>query len=179
MGFESPENKHIQKQERWDQVAAEVENIRDRLGKEIDPGIKQAVVALRTLGFKTDASCEGHLNRGHKAPWVDVGMKLKEAHEKGERADPETEQRMLEAQKEVLAEQAKLLDFLSEFYENRQVPIRSRLILNFFGNSARLINQGEGVQGCLTAEEQLQHLNDFRQEMADFTDFLKDRFFRA
>jgi hypothetical protein len=36
----------------------------------IDPGVLDLVVALRTLGFPTHMSCEGHLDGGTFWPWV-------------------------------------------------------------------------------------------------------------
>jgi len=70
-----------------------------------------------------------------------------------------------------------MLDFLSEFYDNRRTPVSQRLVLSFYGHSARLINQGEGVQDSCTKEDQLVHLHQFRKEMREFTEFLKNRFF--
>lgn len=48
------------------------DNIVDNLGKKIDDGIKEAVVILTKIGFKTSASCEGHLNWGFPFPWIDI-----------------------------------------------------------------------------------------------------------
>ncbi len=61
-----------EKQKRWDEIAARVETIGDKLGKGIDGGVKETVVAFRVLNFETSASCEGHLNRGVASPWIDV-----------------------------------------------------------------------------------------------------------
>ncbi|MEI6266299.1 MAG: hypothetical protein WCP14_00180 [bacterium] len=51
---------------------AEVDELADRLGLEIDPGIKETVVALRASGLNTTQSCEGHSGPGLPWPWVDV-----------------------------------------------------------------------------------------------------------
>jgi len=57
--FESSETtEYVRKQEHWNQTAAEVKQLRDRLGKNIESGIEETVVALRALGFSTSASCE-------------------------------------------------------------------------------------------------------------------------
>jgi hypothetical protein len=45
----------------------------DALVKPVDILIRPTVVALRALGFRTTASCDGHLDHGLKAPWVDIG----------------------------------------------------------------------------------------------------------
>lgn len=55
------------------QIRAKVDQTRDRMGLGIDPEIKEAVTYLWALGFKTSYSCEGHLDRGKGAPWVDIG----------------------------------------------------------------------------------------------------------
>ena len=47
-----------------------VDLIADRLGKPIDVGVKEAVVALWAIGFETDGSCEGHSDHGVDYPVV-------------------------------------------------------------------------------------------------------------
>ena len=42
----------------------------------IDSGIFDLIVTLNALGFPTSASCEGHLDRGVAAPWVDIQPKM-------------------------------------------------------------------------------------------------------
>lgn len=44
----------------------------DRLGYEIDRGIKETVALLNLLNFPTSASCEGHIDRGIPVPWIDI-----------------------------------------------------------------------------------------------------------
>ena len=56
----------------WQEVSDKMSQIRDGLGKRIDPGIVETVVALNVLGIPTVASCEGHLEWGCASPWVDV-----------------------------------------------------------------------------------------------------------
>jgi len=149
LNFESPENINLAKQERWNTIVLKVEGFRDQLGKEIDPGIKGTIVALQALGFETHASCEGHLDHGMKAPWVDIGTVprdvapyLRTVRKKIEGLDPDMEKRVQEARKQIFEQRAQMLDFLSEFYDNRRTPVSQRLVLSFYGHSARLINQG-------------------------------------
>jgi hypothetical protein len=40
----------------------------------VDAGIRDTVTALRLLGFRTTASCEGHVDHGRPGPWVDVAF---------------------------------------------------------------------------------------------------------
>lgn len=57
---------------RWGEVQQEVARIVDGLGKEIDPGIRDTVVALKAHDIHTTGSCEGHLDHGIAGPWVDI-----------------------------------------------------------------------------------------------------------
>ena len=49
-----------------------VDKITDALGIPVDEGIKEAVVIFNAVGLYTSGSCEGHLNHGLPAPWIDV-----------------------------------------------------------------------------------------------------------
>jgi hypothetical protein len=53
----------------WERTGQEVAELTDGLGMHIDPGIRDAVTALRLLGLRTEASCEGHDSWGVGAPW--------------------------------------------------------------------------------------------------------------
>lgn len=67
----SPEEKYAA----YDAIKKQVEQETDALGAEIDPGIKDTVVALNANGIKTEQSCEGHdgINeQGMGAPWVEI-----------------------------------------------------------------------------------------------------------
>jgi hypothetical protein len=55
-----------------DEAYALVERMADRLGQPVDSGIKPLVAALWLYGYQTRASCEGHTDRGHPYPWVDI-----------------------------------------------------------------------------------------------------------
>ena len=54
------------------EVIDEVEAIRDKLGKPIDPAIKSLVIGLRRWGIKTKQSCEGHRDCDIPYPWIEV-----------------------------------------------------------------------------------------------------------
>lgn len=64
--------------ERWKRVT-------DALGKSIDPGIFETVVALNLLSIQTFASCEGHMHRGLPYPWIDIGLPRAEYERQEER----------------------------------------------------------------------------------------------
>jgi len=65
-------------QQPWQDMEKEVGSWVDGLGMPIDPGIKDTVIALNLLGFKTRASCEGHIDRGLSYPWIDFETKNQE-----------------------------------------------------------------------------------------------------
>lgn len=58
------------KEKLWNSMAAQVDSWIDALGKPIDPLIKETVIVLNLLGFKTSQSCEGHMDWGNSYPWV-------------------------------------------------------------------------------------------------------------
>ena len=49
---------------------SDIDKIADSLGFGIDKLIKPLVATLMYLGFKTEQSCHGHMDRGEKHPWV-------------------------------------------------------------------------------------------------------------
>jgi hypothetical protein len=58
----------------WDSFVEHFAQLKDTLGKPIDPEIFETVVALNALGMSTVMSCGGHLDkrRGLIMPWVDI-----------------------------------------------------------------------------------------------------------
>lgn len=60
------------KQKRWEDKRREIDLRADVQGLEIDKGIKESVVAFNMTGFPTSASCEGHIDGGNAAPWIEV-----------------------------------------------------------------------------------------------------------
>jgi hypothetical protein len=188
-----------ERQARWQQVEAQVNEYRDGLGKRVDAGIKPAVIALNALGFETSGSCEGHLERGDAAPWVDVTVdgtdqKFRDTFQAFELADqaqeknlPELTQNALykrahslsrEASEPIIREAAKMLPFLEEFYTHREVAYAQRITLHIAGSRFRLQSQGVEIQSVLPKEEKQTRLEAYRQEMSDFSQFLKDRYFK-
>lgn len=60
------------KKEQWQKMEHEVASWADALGRGIDSGIKNTVIVLNLLGFKTEQSCEGHSDGGEAYPWVSI-----------------------------------------------------------------------------------------------------------
>lgn len=65
-----------QKEQRVIQIRAQVDQVHDLMGLGIDEGIKETLIYLWALGFKTTASCEGHFDHGMSAPWIDIGERM-------------------------------------------------------------------------------------------------------
>lgn len=77
MKFEFPKDNNLyslknEKETKWEMKEKEIEKIRDVCGEKIDEGIKETVIALNLLELPTRSSCEGHLDHGISAPWVEI-----------------------------------------------------------------------------------------------------------
>lgn len=70
--MEKGEISRKEKIKRWEEKEREIEEWADAMGKGIDEGIKRPVVAFSMMEFPTSASCEGHLDSGIPAPWVEI-----------------------------------------------------------------------------------------------------------
>lgn len=55
----------------WQEAEALLSRVTDQMGQRIDAGILALVVGLNLLGFRTSASCEGHLSWGCPYPWIE------------------------------------------------------------------------------------------------------------
>jgi hypothetical protein len=171
-------------------IAQHFETVTDALGKRIDPEIMQTVVALNALDVPTVMSCGGHLDhRGLLLPYVDI-----EPSEPSYRALVKQEQALVMVVKETrkkddidamheVQDQIRLLQsvvrdrivgYLTQFYADRHTAFDARLILSKVGNCRlRLQNQG-ALDFWINATEKVQQqkLQEYREEMADFTAFL-------
>jgi hypothetical protein len=197
-----PSERHAQ----WHRIEADVADLRDGLGLEIDPAIRPLVVALKAHGFGTTASCEGHSDRAKPYPWVDVESQLAEELLRDERYlvfkqksrsrhAPTTPREQEEANR--LVDQLvranretwkRLTAVLNEFYETTQANRVS-------GASHLTIQQGPWYQSRLQpadipfdpsgkdlseswpAQTKNVKLADYRREMQRFAAFLKTQYF--
>lgn len=165
----------MDKQKEWDRVRGEVDAIADALGKGVDEGIKEAVIALRACGFTTDQSCEGHIGKddhGLSFPWVQIYAPEPESWQ-------ESEQKKEEWIVENLKQQKKLMDLFEEFYQNRETPFESRLTFAAVGDFGgfRLQSFGAELTRLLSLAEKGAKLELYRKEMNEFAEFLKKKFF--
>jgi hypothetical protein len=178
----------------WAQKLIDMDHLQDGLGKGLDTKIRETVAVLQLLGLHTRASCEGHIDHGIAAPWIVVEspnpvlqefrrfrVKLSETADAleadGEVADAVYEQlhdlRKRIARIEAL-EYKKLIPYLDEFYLDQDVYYEERLIIDSGG---RLICQGALLQPAEEKETQAIRLQAYQEEMRDFTEFLKEKFF--
>jgi hypothetical protein len=196
------------KQQRWQKLTTEFRQMTDRLGKGIDDGILETVVALNALDINTWQSCEGHIDWGIDAPYVDIEAKGTEAAEQRvseafDKADEvhrkimhspqdvhvnvdevdelykEAHRLRKEADKPHLEERRKVMVVLEEFYKERQVPYDRRLHIQAIGARSRIESQGAGLPQILEPEVRQQKLREYQEEMGAFTKFLKEKFFSS
>lgn len=189
------------KEQQWQTMATRVAQMKDKLGKGIDPGIFETVVVLNLLGLPTTQSCEGHLDRAAGAPWVDIGDTQIEsrsrevetlfrvalqAQQQQTQSSEEINQlfvRAHQAQLEViriqLAIRHRLMSYLAAFYEHRSTPYDVRLVLQAQGATGRcrLESQGADFQDIASLEVRQKKLVEYQEEMRAFTAFLKEQYF--
>jgi hypothetical protein len=185
----NPSPEGLEKQRRWDKLAAEIEAIVDGLGKPVDPGVKETLIALKASEINSTQSCEGHLYRGIAAPWVDIADQ--EAVEMSKNVDWSkelTDEREIEERKTIrsvierknLELCRKAIEQLTDFYQARSIPFDRRLTLQGRAlGSARLESQGATIQKIADEETRKRKLAEYQEEMKAFTEFLKGKYFRT
>ncbi len=188
-----------EKLQRWEEARQEIDQIADKLGKGIDANIKETIAVFHVLNINTKGSCEGHVNRGTFAPYVDIESQdiddlenqldeIGKALEKAkaavdfqvtlENAKEKANQIYKEIERKNLAERKKVMAYLEEFYENRHVPYHQRLILEGLARGwTRLESQGVDLQKIESDEIKQQRLIEYQNEMKAFTEFLKEKYF--
>jgi hypothetical protein len=183
----------MNQQRQWAKVQAVVSQITDALGKPVDPGIADTLTALLVHGFPTEGSCEGHLDHGVKAPWVDIGKNLpahyialfeKEGlpHKPGK--PPHVDDVFVmypdldRLRERNLRMQARLRLLLRAFYRTHHVQACEQLVMIEKGcyGVVRLINQGADHQEARTPRQQAEMLHCYQQEIQTFAAFLKKRY---
>ena len=183
----------VDKQYQWEQKLKQLETLGDGLGKGLDNGIKEAVAVIQLFGILTRQSCQGHLNWGDAAPWIDIDLPLDiyalgqrrrelvdqlDSLEEGtaEFEEVSQEERLMwhEERRLEALELKKTFVLLEEFYRERHVPYDERLIMDGRG---RLTNQGSMLQPGEDEARRGKNLYRYQREMKAFTEFLKQKFF--
>ncbi|MGH2507769.1 MAG: hypothetical protein ACRDHZ_10270 [Ktedonobacteraceae bacterium] len=129
----------------WEETAEQFRKMTDTLGKRIDDGIFEMVVALNVLGITTRQSCQGHLEWGLPYPWVDI--------------NPEVESKY------------RLHHYLIRFYAHHPINFDSALAWQGY----RLRSTGAAFADLLSGEQREQKLHLYQAEMAAFAIFLKQQ----
>jgi hypothetical protein len=191
------------KQREWEQTAARFYTATDKIGMNIDSGILETVIALNALGIETSASCEGHLDHGIAAPWIDIEAKsasedvrrvaqiftrADEAFERQNLPPADIEAMFAEAHREQkrvktihLEQRTKLMKYLAAFYATRQVPYDQIIAIHprDTAGRARLESLGADLQLIVPPTMREQKLTEYQQEMQELTAFLKYIYFSA
>jgi hypothetical protein len=174
------------KNQEWEKLEREFKRTVDRLGKHIDAGILDTVVALNANGINTTASCEGHLDWGAPYPWVDVDSsdpRIAEIDQQiaillSEGKKPETEQLYLEIAHLNYQEELKLGSVLEAFYQHHPIVYDRHIIfIHDIRGGCRIQSLGADTQEFRTPDDQALKLAEYQAEMQAFTDFLKGCFF--
>ncbi len=164
---------------RWQTIAQQMRETTDSLGKPIDPGILEAVIVLNVLGFTTEQSCEGHLDRALPAPWVRIINAEAEAAD--DRAIVAYQQQdfiqggiyQAQARLALAKEQSRLLDYVQRFYDEHEAATDCRLIIYpTMAGRLQLESQGAAALPAQPVEVQQAKLLDYQAEMQAFTTFL-------
>lgn len=185
------------KEQQWQQMAERIARVTDGLGKGVDNGIKDTVIVLNLLRIHTTASCEGHLEWGTCAPWVDIDVSglheedqryltaMKDAQKQRESGQlPKEEVRQLfaevhqlrkEAKQKHLEERRKVIPYLTAFYQTHVVAYDRQLIVWGLGlGTTRIESLGADFQEVTPLETRLQKLEEYQEEMRAFTEFLRE-----
>ena len=187
----------LNKERRWLEVQDTVSRISDTQGKPVDAGIAKALTGLLAYSFPTEGSCEGHLDYGVKAPWIDVGKNLPARyialfkrkglpHKPGRPPHVDDVFAAYPALWELRTSNMRLLRrlraLLRAFYRTHQsfVPDAELVIVEqgCYG-MVRLISHGADYQDTRTFQQQAEYLRFYQQEMQTFAEFLKKRYFQA
>lgn len=172
----------------------------DSIGRPIDSGILETVIALNILGITTNQSCEGHLDHGRPYPWItfitpaavklakqsaaaftQAIQKKEQEHCQDDVLQPiydKANQLKLQAERLHALDQQKILDHLIAFYSVRHAPFDCQLIIyTRVSGTSRLESQGAATIISQSPEIQQQKLKMYREEMLAFTAFLKNVYF--
>lgn len=165
----------------WRRALVEARQLTDGLGYPVDSGILDLVAVLRMLGFETTGSCEGHLNWGHAAPWVDIGEQPpRELLKRIDFSDPDAIDKhpvLRRWRARNLRAQRRLLTLLDQCYDRHNPPETHRFILESMGvyGAVRLVNQGYAIQLITPKPEQRKRLAEYQREARRLVSFLRRR----
>lgn len=186
----------------WEEALAHFRRVVDGIGRPIDPGILETVVALNLLSISTTASCEGHPDRPQTHPWIDLGVideetrqmtrRSSELRAEAARLSPQNEKEAIdklmdradELRRQVRPRHRSIarlaLPHLDAFYREHTCDIHCRLIIRSWDYMGKCRIEPQGAflfdDEQLNEREHTRLLQAFQQEMRAFTAFLKRRY---
>ncbi|WP_217241378.1 hypothetical protein [Streptomyces sp. AC555_RSS877] len=174
-----------EQRELWEAEKHAVRQLRDGMGMAVDRPIIDTVAVLRLLGFHTYMSCGGHIDRA-LGPSVSIASphadehrrRAHEAEKQGDREQARRAWQMVERHNAV--ELRRLVLLLARFYDGREVPHDHRLVAQGFGRLRYdLGSHSRDLLRVVPRNQRRALLDKQRQELRDFTDFLKVERFSA
>jgi hypothetical protein len=175
-----------EQEKKWQEAAQEMSRLTDKLGRGLDPGIKDTVIALNMLGIPTAQSCEGHLDHGRPFPWVtfvseetqNLARQSGNMHRSGDTDKASLLKRQAEA--EQAHDLRKMIEALNAFYAHRHVQHDCRLIVYGRTIAGTSILESQGAMSLIGQAPEIQRgkLAEYQDEMRAFTAFLKATYFK-
>jgi len=185
---------------KWREVTRRLRDVTDGNGMPIDPGISETCVILNVLDFRTEMSCEGHLDHGLPYPWVRlISVDAEASYEQAtactksagilgqEPASYEeaVQQQALLDEARMWREQAwhalasegtRLFAYLQQFHETHHATQERQLVLitDVSLGYLQIASQGGPLLLAMSAGSRAPLLSTYQQEMQAFTAFLID-----
>ena len=174
------------KQQEWQDKAMTISRLTDKLGRGLDDGIRDMVIALNAFGITTVQSCEGHRDHGRPYPWItcasDEAKNLfQQSGEANARKDYQEAQN-LKHRAEVLQGvlQGRLVHLLTRFYAHRHVA-QERMLIVYARYPGTIILESQGAASLIgeASDAQERGLALCQEEMRAFAEFLKAEFLQS
>ena len=168
------ESKYSEKQRKLERALQEVEKLVDKVGIPIDEGIKETVAILQVMGFQTSSSCSGHRSseEGIAPPYIEIYAPAPSGWEKNKQKQEEWEITNNKQRERINA-------LLEEFNRTSQAITEAQLYLrNIGGYGGFRIQSKNAEKPPATVDEKFKIIEAFQKEMAAFTAFIKERYFR-
>lgn len=193
-----------EKNRHWNALREAADKITDKLGMPIDEEIKELVVSLNALGFRTSMSCYGHIRENKKlgiknyalTPYVSIKPRIDEKLEneyldlrkklsihwderkKEEyfKADKEFREFIANTSRPYHESMKRLIELFTEYYKTRQVPYDIQLSLTGAPRNFRIENIGNRYIYLNDQAEKKRKLKAYQDEFIAFGKFLKTRY---
>lgn len=145
-----------------------------------DPEIFDFVVVLNNLNFRTFSSCQGHVEKTGSPDFCPYVLFCEEGvdniYQEGN-SDKITKEYIYNKYSHVIEEEARLLNYLNEFYKNRNTLMRNRLVVNTTNFLRFHISPlfSDFTTTITNTKEQAKLNKIYLKEIYDFTKFLESK----